>query len=140
MASLYENIREACIAKGITPSAMCLELGMSKSTMSDLKSGRKKSLSTETLHRIASFLNVSADYLLTGKGPEQKQASDLSEEDERDIARMLDSMLGQLGDSNAALMFDGEPVDNETRELLKISLENQFRLAKRMMRQKDNQE
>lgn len=67
MGSLYENIREACNRNNISPSAMCLELGMSKSTMSDLKSGRKKSLSTETLSKIANFLNVSSDFLLTGE-------------------------------------------------------------------------
>jgi len=33
-------------------------------------------------------------------------------------------------DSNEALMFDGEPVDDETRELLKKSIENTLKWAK----------
>jgi transcriptional regulator with XRE-family HTH domain len=50
---------------------MCLDLGMSKSTMSDLKSGRKKSFTAETAHKIASYLGVSVAYLL---GEEEKDA------------------------------------------------------------------
>jgi transcriptional regulator with XRE-family HTH domain len=50
---------------------MCLDLGMSKSTLSDLKSGRKKSFTAETAHRIASYLGVSVAYLL---GEEEKDA------------------------------------------------------------------
>ncbi len=67
MCSLYERIQNACEKAGITVSAMCLELGMSKSTMSDLKSGRKKSLTSDTITKIAAFLNVSTDELLTDK-------------------------------------------------------------------------
>jgi transcriptional regulator with XRE-family HTH domain len=50
---------------------MCLDLGMSKSTLSDLKSGRKKSFTADTAHRIASYLGVSVAYLL---GEEEKSA------------------------------------------------------------------
>ena len=81
MCNLYERIKEACMQKGISVSAMCLELGMSKSVMSDLKSGRKKTLSSDTLGRIARHLGVTADHLL---GQEQETASDIL--DEIDVA------------------------------------------------------
>ena len=64
MCNLYERIKEVCQERGLTVSAMCLNLGMSKSLMSDLRSGRKKTLSSDTLGRIAEYLQVSADYLL----------------------------------------------------------------------------
>lgn len=64
MCTLYERITELCKEKGVSGSRMCLELGMSKSTMSDLKSGRKKSVTAETAHKIASYLGVSVAYLL----------------------------------------------------------------------------
>lgn len=67
MCNLYERIKESCTRKGITVSAMCLALGMSKSVMSDLNSGRKKTLSSDTLGRIAQYLGVSADYLLSNQ-------------------------------------------------------------------------
>lgn len=71
MHDLYETIRDLCRRNGLSVSAMCLNLGMSKSTMSDLKSGRKKSLSSETLSRISQYLGVSVDYLLTGEEKEK---------------------------------------------------------------------
>ena len=43
--------------------------------MSDLKSGRKKSLSSETLSRISQYLGVSVDYLLTGEEKEKPAVS-----------------------------------------------------------------
>lgn len=64
MCNLYDRIKTACEEKGITVSALCLQLGMSKSVLSDLKSGKKKSLSADTLGKIAAHLQVSADSLL----------------------------------------------------------------------------
>ena len=55
--------------------------------------------------------------------------------DERDIANDLENALSKLSD-DSALMFDGEPLDDETRELLRISLENQFRMAKIIAKEK----
>jgi transcriptional regulator with XRE-family HTH domain len=52
---------------------MCLDLGMSKSTLSDLKSGRKKSFTAETAHKIASYLGVSVAYLLGEEETETKK-------------------------------------------------------------------
>ena len=70
MCTIYNRITNLCKERGVTGSRMCLDLGMSKSTMSDLKSGRKKGLNAETAHKIASYLGVSVGYLL---GEEQKK-------------------------------------------------------------------
>lgn len=43
---------------------MCLELGLSKSVLSDIKSGRKKGVSITTAQKIASYFGVSVGYLL----------------------------------------------------------------------------
>lgn len=64
MCTLHSRIIELCKEKGVSGSRMCLDLGMSKSTLSDLKSGRKKSFTADTAHRIASYLGVSVAYLL----------------------------------------------------------------------------
>ena len=39
---------------------------------------------------------------------EQKETPVLTRRDERDIAKRLDMILGDLGDAEASLMFDGE--------------------------------
>jgi transcriptional regulator with XRE-family HTH domain len=61
---LHSRIIELCKEKGVSGSRMCLDLGLSKSTLSDIKSGRKKGFSADTAHKIASYLDVSVGYLL----------------------------------------------------------------------------
>ena len=82
MCNLNENIFALCNERGITPGALCGELGFRRSVLSDLKNGRKKSLDTTTLMKIAEYFNVSVDYLLTGA--ETKKAP--TKEGERDHA------------------------------------------------------
>ena len=65
----------------------------------------------------------------------QKKAPTLTKKDERDIARRLEETLDLL-ESSDALMFDGEPLDEESMELLKVSLQNQYTLAKQIAKQK----
>lgn len=70
MCTLYERIIELCKANGVSGSRMCLDLGLSKSTLSDIKSGRKKGISTTTAQKMASYLGVSVGYLL---GEDEKE-------------------------------------------------------------------
>lgn len=134
MCNLNENIFALCNERGITPGALCGELGFRRSVLSDLKNGRKKSLDTTTLMKIAEHFNVSVDYLLTGE--ETKKAPDLTEKDERDIERRLSAMIADLSGPTDGLMFDGEPIDDETRQLLEVSLRNQLEISKRIAKQK----
>lgn len=64
MCTFYNRVMELCKAKGVSGSRMCLDLGLSKSTLSDIKGGRKKGVSTATAQKMAEYLNVSVDYLL----------------------------------------------------------------------------
>ena len=83
MCTLYDRIQDLSKSKGVSVSRMCLDLGMSKSTMSDLKSGRKKGFTAETAQKIASYLGVSVGYLL---GEEEKIKADLNNDGEIDSA------------------------------------------------------
>ena len=64
MANLYESILSLCERDGIRPGRLCDELGISRGLMTDLKMGRKKSVSAETAQKIASFFGVSVGVLL----------------------------------------------------------------------------
>lgn len=64
MCTLYDRIQELCKERGVTGSRMCLDLGLSKSTLSDIKSGRKKGISTATAQKISSYFGISVGYLL----------------------------------------------------------------------------
>lgn len=65
---MYDRISVLCTQHNTTPGKLCSELGMSRSVLSDLKSGRKKSLNAETAYGIAAHFGVSVGYLL-GKEP-----------------------------------------------------------------------
>lgn len=64
MCTLYERIIDLCRERGVSGSRMCLDLGLSKSTLSNMKSGRTAGLSTATAQKVASYFNVTIGYLL----------------------------------------------------------------------------
>ena len=64
MGNLYESIQKLCERDGIRPGRLCDQLGLSRGLMTDLKMGRKKSLSAETAQKIAGYFGVSVAYLL----------------------------------------------------------------------------
>ena len=72
MCTLYESILSLCKDRGIKGGKMCVDLGLSKSLMTDLKSGRKKGITSETAQKIADYFSVSVDRVLNG--PEIKKA------------------------------------------------------------------
>ena len=56
---MYNTIKELCKARGITVSKMCAEIRISPTVMSELHTGRTKSLSAPTIQKIADYLGVS---------------------------------------------------------------------------------
>ncbi len=123
--------------QGLTNYQLAKNLDIHPTTITNWLSGKEPR--KMTLVQLSNYFNVSVDYLLGKEGQKEKEP-DLTDEDRRDIARMLGGMVDQLGNHNVALMFDGEPVDEETKELLKISLENQFRLAKKLMQKRKSED
>ncbi|CAM4060851.1 XRE family transcriptional regulator [Bacillus albus] len=84
---------------------------------------------TTTLGKLADLYETSTDELLG-------RSNNLSKKEERDIARDLERTLEELENSEEALMFDGEPIDEHTKEMIRISLENSMRMAKQLAKQK----
>lgn len=86
---------------------------------------------------IADFFGVSVNDLCykklwsveTEDKSEQKEP-ELTSKDEKDIEKRLEAALSDLENEQEALMFSGKPLDDNTRELLKASLENSIRIAK----------
>lgn len=112
-------------------------------------------LKLPTLKKLSDYFNVSLDYwaddeideLIPKKNNGQNSsinslvtnmdysATILNRKDENDIAKRLENTMTDL-DTDEALMFSGEPLDDMTRELLKASLENSLRIAKINAKQK----
>jgi len=76
LGTLYDRIQTLCKEKGVSGSRMCLDLGLSKSTLSDLKYGRTKGMSASTAQKIAGYLGVTVGYLLSGEQKEKPIAQD----------------------------------------------------------------
>lgn len=94
MSDLYSNIHALCEKEGIKDGTLCANIGIRRSFLSELKAGRTKSLSAEVLSKIASYFNVSVDYLLTGvqkENPPQHPQSEVDAAVER-IRKKLESM------------------------------------------------
>lgn len=73
MPILYDRIQQLCAEEGTSVTALCKQLQISRSALSELKSGRSKTLSAACTAAIAKHFNVSLDYLLGGT--EQRQSA-----------------------------------------------------------------
>ena len=101
MESLFDRIQTLCEEKGIRPGRLCNELGISRSVMTDLKMGRKKTVNAETAQKIAGFLGVSVGYLLGQEATdpldqvdvafygEYKELDEKDKETVRDMVRLM---------------------------------------------------
>ena len=64
MSNLYKTIIELCESRGITGYRMCKEIGIQPSILTDLKMGRRESISSKNADKIARFFGVPVGYLL----------------------------------------------------------------------------
>ena len=121
----------------MTAKQLSEKTGLTPAYISQLENGKRENPSTDVMDKIANALCTTIDYLLNKTDDkEQEKTEQLSPKAERDIQKSLNETLNVLENSQDALMFDGEPLDDETRELLKSSLENSMRLAKKIAKEK----
>lgn len=103
-------------------------LNIANSTLSQYESD-KRVPSDEVKLQIAKYFNVTTDYLLGNETKNKEQNS--QDKDEKDIAKSMKKIKEQLKEQQG-LMFDGEPLDDTTIELLLEELERQERLVKKI--------
>lgn len=63
---MYEIYEKLLLIKGLTTADVCRATGISQSTMSNWKK-RGNDLSAKNAQKVADFLDVSVDYLMSGK-------------------------------------------------------------------------
>ena len=109
-----------------TKAAMAQALGVSRSAISQWeKNGTEPTY--EQCIILSNFLNVSLNYLMTGKEKEWQPV--LSDKEERDIDKKVEDLLSAV-DSDTGLMLDGQIMDDETREIFTMNLKNALRTTK----------
>lgn len=74
---LYENIRDIAKTKGVSINRLEKELGFARSSISKFN---KNTPSVEKLQQIAEYLNVTVDYLVSGKENVEKETYYLNDE------------------------------------------------------------
>lgn len=89
------------------------------------------------IQKLATALNCSKSDLDPRFSTNTLNSSSLNKKDERDIQKRLQNILDDLDDKAALNFYNGdEEMDEETKELLRISLESSIRLAKSRAKQK----
>ncbi|HHY27179.1 MAG TPA: helix-turn-helix transcriptional regulator [Desulfitobacterium dehalogenans] len=129
MNSPKHRIKEIREDKKLSGIEIAQALNISPQYYYDIEKG-KRNLSADIATQLAKIFNVSVDYLLG-----IDKFDNLTSKEEKDIAKDLEKMLANL-ESDNGLAFMGEPMDDETKELMKISLENSMRLAKQLAKKK----
>lgn len=115
--------------KKLTQEQLGRKINVTKVSISGYENGNR-SPDTETLQKIADFFDVTTDYLL-GRSDNPV----LTAKDEKDIAKKLENILNSM-DSDTALAFDGEPMDEETKELVKAAIKSNLELTKQLAKRK----
>ncbi|WHX50520.1 helix-turn-helix transcriptional regulator [Paenibacillus woosongensis] len=130
----FDRLKELCDSQGISVNKLEENLDLSKNTLYSWKKNIPKG---SNLIKVADYFKVSTDYLL-GRTDEKETSQPyyaLTDKDERDIAKDLERMMEEL-ESGSSMAFMGEPMSDEDRELLRISLENTLRMSKEMAKKK----
>lgn len=102
MGTLYERLNALCQERGIKGGRMCVDLGISKSLMTDLKMGRKKTIQIETAQKIAEYFGVPVGQLL---GSEEKEKPIVNDDELSDTHMELIELARTLSEEDAALLL-----------------------------------
>ena len=119
MDNLFARIQSLCAEKGIRPGRLCDDLALSRSMMTDLKMGRKKTVNAQTAQKIAEYFSVSVGYLLGSEDSETVHSSNTGKSD-------------ILDDVDIAFYGDFKELNDEEKETVRdmVRLMRERRAAK----------
>lgn len=129
---IIDRIKELCDQRKISIAELERKTDLSNSS---IRKWDERTPGIDKVERVANYFDVSIDYLL-GKTEHKHLANEVKKYEEfqklsnADVASSINFLLEQLGSENYALLFDGDDLDDDTRELLKSSLENTYNMAK----------
>ena len=122
--TIYERIESLRKSQGLSQGKLEKQLGFSNGSISKWKNSTPK---VERLQKLADFFGVSVEYLMTGKEDEQK------ENDNTDDLKQKFEELKELLESGKMqpLRYDGQPIDDNTKELLLKQVEISMAMMKK---------
>lgn len=128
--TLGEKIKARRIELSLSVDEVAEKIGRNRATVYRYENSDIGDIPTGVLETLAKALLTTPAELMGWED------DGLSARDRRDIAQTMEQFIAQLGDPKQALMFDGEPLDEESRDLLLASLENSLKLGKMMAKNK----
>lgn len=133
---MYEIFEQLLLKHGITAYRVAKETGITTATLTNWKQG-KYTPKQDKLQKIADYFGVTVDYLMTGKEDPKEKPQELTERDERDIAKDLDNIMSKLSSGDAGpASYNGEELDPEAAELFRDELELALRRLKIINKEK----
>lgn len=136
MTSIGMKIRNARKDAGLTQAELAKKTSLSRSYIGDIEKDRYNP-SVATLRAIADATGVPVESILGNPAQPPAQKPELNARDERDIQKKLQSILDDLDPDTGLAFYNGqEPMDNETRDLIRSSIENSLRTAKQLAKTK----
>ena len=134
-------LKERRLQLGLTMLEVAKRVGVSEATISRWESGDIDNMKRDKIALLAKALEISPLVIVgideDDRSKKPSSLPPLNSRDERSIKKKLESVLNDLMPDNALAYYDGdEPMSDEDKELLRISLENTMRLAKQMAKQK----
>ncbi len=128
---MYQKYCQVRDLLGYKDSDVAKATGITKSTFSDWKNGRSRP-KVDKIQKIAHFLNISPDYLLTG--------ADDTVEEPTDVGRYINTILSQLRSDSANVMYyKGAKLTDMQMELLADDLENALKRVIKLSERNKNE-
>ena len=123
---MYEIFEKLLKGRGITAYRFCKDTGVSTSTISTWKKKNSK-IGMDLAETISNYFGVSIDYLMTGKEdePKKKNNTDDLKQKFEELKELLESGKMQ------PLRYDGQPMDDNTKELLLKQVEISMAMMKK---------
>lgn len=122
---MYEIFEKLLKEHNLTAYKVAKDTGLTTATLTNWKKGRYTP-KQDKLQKIAEYFGVSLEYLTTGKEPASRDS--LTAKDERDIKQAIEDFKNRL--STAGVMYDGEPLDEESQAAILAAVELAERTAR----------
>lgn len=104
----FDNFLALCELKKVAPTKAVIDAGLPKSSWSYWKKkyeqGEDPKPSSDNTSKLASYFDVTVDYLLTGQEPEQKEKPTPGEGSGLDAR--FDALLSQMTDADRADLLE----------------------------------
>lgn len=123
--TFLERVKLLCKEKGVTVSRMEKEIGLSKGAVYKWNTSAP---SQQVLKKLSEYFAISVDMLINGEDTKKEWQPAITEKDEKDIKKAIDAIKNQLS-SGTGLMYDGEPMDEESMEAVLAAIEVAERTA-----------